>query len=211
MPSKPLINFGSISNSLVKSCIVNPYAIYIRDYQFDLVSYSGHVVPWSRSTRNANDPKEYQILLLNENVIIGAPRLRQLRVDHTHCSTLHQLHLDSTHCYAFYEKSREYRDPIVSTNGHQYDYTPPEETAALELSNIFGPYDTGGFIYHFSPLKNLNDEKLIELKNDLWLNISTRAIFLEFIYYNPNTDLLTSINILFEFLTTGKACVIFIR
>ena len=59
-------------------------------------------------------------------------------------------------------------------------------------------------MYSFRPTESLNAAGLLDLKTDAWLDLSTRAIVIELLYFNPNDELLTSISILFEFLTTGK-------
>jgi hypothetical protein len=163
-----------------------------------------NVAQWKESTNNSTEQFNHQILLSDENFILGTPRLRQIRVDDTHCQIIKDLSVRSINCYAHYHKSKEYRDKFTSVTGYQYRYTLPQTTAALQLSNIHGPYDTGGFIYNFDLIKDVNDVAIIDLKRGAWLDLSTRAVFIEFIYFNPNTELLTSINILFEFLTTGK-------
>ena len=143
-------------------------------------------------------------MLSNENFILGVPRLRQIRVNNTHCHIINDLSEQLINCYAPYDEFKEHREKFISESDYSYNYTTPEATAALKLSNIYGPYDTGGFIYHYRPMKNLNREGMVGLKKGAWLDLGTRAISIEFIYFNPNTELLTSINILFEFLTTGK-------
>ena len=144
-------------------------------------------------------------MILGENIVLGVPRLRQLRVGHSHCRFPTELPVQSAPCYPIYERSREDRDPMILSEDQQYNYTTPKETDAFELSNVLGPYSTGGFIHFFSTNGTAQDAHWTDLKDHHWINISTRAVFLEFIYYNPNTDLLTSINILFEFLTTGMS------
>ncbi|CAF3354789.1 unnamed protein product [Rotaria sp. Silwood1] len=169
----------------------------------EFIFYSGNVVQWRESTNNSKEQISHQILLSNENFVLGVPRLRQIRVNNSHCQIIKDLSVRPINCYAFYHKSKEYRDKFTSVTGSQYEYTSSKITAALQLSNAYGPYDTGGFIYYFRPTKDLNDKAIVTLKNSAWLDLTTRAIFIELIYFNPNIELLTSINILFEFLTTG--------
>lgn len=163
-----------------------------------------NVVQLKETTNISIEQFTHQILLSDENFILGIPRLRQIRIDDTHCHIIKDLSVRSINCYAYYHKSKEYRDKFTSVTGYKYHYTSSETTAALHLSNIHGPYDTGGFIYDFHPTKYLNDEGINDLKRGAWLDLSTRAVVIELIYFNPNTELLTSVNILFEFLTTGK-------
>ncbi|CAF3610753.1 unnamed protein product [Adineta steineri] len=162
-----------------------------------------NVIQLKQITNNTKEQFTHQILFSNENFILGTPRLRQIRIDDTYCHIMKDLSVRKINCYIPYDKSKEYRDKFTSITGAQYIYTSSKTTSALKLTNIYGPYDTGGFIYHFDSIKQLNDEAMESLKTNAWLDLSTRAIFLEFIYFNPNTEQITSINILFEFLTTG--------
>jgi hypothetical protein len=145
------------------------------------------------------------VILSDENFILGVPRLRQIRVHDHHCQLMSELSVRPLHCHAPYRKAIEYRDTFTTLTDHQYNYTSSKETAAFDLTNVHGPYETGGFIHHFLSTKEVNAQALEDLKNTSWLDLGTRAIVIEFIYFNPNNELITSINILFEFLTTGKA------
>ncbi|UJR25136.1 hypothetical protein I4U23_006495 [Adineta vaga] len=154
-------------------------------------------------TNNKNKIFTHQILLSDENFILGSPRLRQIRVDNSQCQIIKDLSKQPVNCYVPYDKSKEYRSQFISITGQKYNYISPKATAAFELTNKYGPYDTGGFMYYFDSEKDMNHQGILNLKQNEWLNISTRAVFIEFMYFNPNTELLTSINIMFEFLTTG--------
>lgn len=143
-------------------------------------------------------------MLLDENFILGIPRLRQIRVNNTHCRRTIELDSSNFTCYATYDKPIEYRDSFSSPTGEKYQYTSPKITSAFSLSHIEGPYDRGGFIYQFRMNKSSNDEQIIKLQKNQWFDLSTRAMFIEVFSFNPNTELVTSLNILFEFLTTGK-------
>ncbi|CAF1241318.1 unnamed protein product [Adineta ricciae] len=151
-------------------------------------------------TQGSSSP---QILLSNENFIFGTPRLRQLRVNNSFCQLIGDLSKQPIHCHAPYHKSKEYRTDFKTFNGLEYVYTSPNTISAFQLRNKYGPYDIGGFIYQFRQTKAMNFVNLHILNKGGWLSVDTRAVLLEFIYFNPNTELFTSINILFEFLTTG--------
>ena len=98
----------------------------------------GNVVQWKESTNNSKDQYNQQILLLDENFILGVPRLRQLRVDDSHCRVIKDLSVRPVNCYVPYHKPSEYRKKFTTVTGYQYDYTPSTTTAALQLSNIYG-------------------------------------------------------------------------
>ena len=153
-------------------------------------------------TQGSSSP---QIVLSNENFIFGTPRLRQLRVNNSYCQLIEDLSKQPIRCHAPYHKSKEYRTDFKAANGLEYLYTSPNTISAFQLRNKYGPYDVGGFIYQFQQTKVMNFINMHILSKGGWISVDTRAVLLEFIYFNPNTELFTSINILFEFLTTGKA------
>ncbi|CAF0892968.1 unnamed protein product [Adineta ricciae] len=153
--------------------------------------------------KDTQESSSSQILLSNENFIFGTPRLRQLRVNNSYCQLIRDLSKQAVHCHAPYHKSKEYRADFKAINGLKYLYTSSNIISAFQLRNKYGPYDAGGFIYQFQQTKVMNFINMHILKKGGWLNVDTRAVLLEFIYFNPNTELFTSINILFEFLTTG--------
>ncbi|CAF3558288.1 unnamed protein product [Rotaria socialis] len=189
-------------NKLELDAVTKPHEFWEYLYRFNEELYS-NVAQWKVSANNSKQDYNYQMLLSNENFILGVPRLRQIRIDDTHCEIIKDLSVRPIQCYAIYHKSKEYRGKLTTMTGTQYEYTSSKTTDALKLSNAYGPYDTGGYIYHFHSKKDLNDKAIDNLKTATWLDLNTRAIFIEFIYFNPNTELLTTINILFEFLTTG--------
>ena len=167
-------------------------------------SRQGHVVHWTAQPDELDNQLNQQVIFSGENFILGVPRLRQIRVHDHHCRLVPELSVRSLHCHAPYHKAIEHRDTFITLTDHHYNYTSSKETAAFDLSNVHGPYDTGGFIHQFLSTKQLNTKALDDLRNTSWLDLGTRAVVIEWIYFNPNNELITSINILFEFLTTGK-------
>lgn len=66
-------------------------------------------------------------------------------------------------------------------------------------------YKGGGYVYMFERNVERTKEKLNELKNQIWMDAHTRAIFLEFTVYNPNINLFGSMIMVIEFLSSGGA------
>jgi hypothetical protein len=50
-----------------------------------------------------------------------------------------------------------------------------------------------------------NFENLKELRKDVWLDVHSRGVFLEFTVYNPNLNLFGSMIMLVEFMKSGGA------
>lgn len=66
-------------------------------------------------------------------------------------------------------------------------------------------YKGGGYVYMFERNVDRTKQKLSELKNQIWMDAHTRAIFLEFTVYNPNINLFGSMIMVIEFLHSGGA------
>jgi len=61
----------------------------------------------------------------------------------------------------------------------------------------------GGYTFNFRRDPRVTSAKLSELKELDWLDLRTRAVFVEFTLYNANVNLYGSVIMLIEFLSTG--------
>jgi len=61
----------------------------------------------------------------------------------------------------------------------------------------------GGYTFNFRRDPRVTLAKLAELSESDWLDIRTRAVFVEFTLYNANVNLYGSVIMLIEFLSTG--------
>lgn len=68
-----------------------------------------------------------------------------------------------------------------------------------------GTYKGGGYAVLFEREVNRTRKLLEGLKNQIWMDANTRAIFLEFTVYNPNINLFGSMIMLIEFQHSGGA------
>ena len=67
----------------------------------------------------------------------------------------------------------------------------------------YGNYLGGGYVYKMiGDLKSIKKD-LLSLQQMKWIDHKTRAIFIEFTLYNPNVNLFSYCNLLFELLPTG--------
>ena len=74
--------------------------------------------------------------------------------------------------------------------------------SAVDYAGMFANYPGGGYIVD---LKNSStaSEQIAELDRHGWIDLKTRAIFVDFSFYNPNVDLFLACRIVFEFLPSG--------
>lgn len=66
-------------------------------------------------------------------------------------------------------------------------------------------YSGGGYVQYLGTNYQETLTVLQSLQAKDWINLHTRAIFIEFTLYSPATDLTTYVNLLVEFPLTGTA------
>lgn len=65
-------------------------------------------------------------------------------------------------------------------------------------------YTTGGYYFPFMGSYNETISSINELAKFKWINEQTRAIFIDFVLYNPNVNLFTYCKVLYEILPSGN-------
>jgi len=68
-------------------------------------------------------------------------------------------------------------------------------------------FQGGGYTFNFRRDPRVTTAKLAELSASDWLDVRTRAVFVEFTLYNANVNLYGSVIMLIEFLSTGAPIV----
>lgn len=66
-------------------------------------------------------------------------------------------------------------------------------------------YKGGGYVVNFERNMRRTHNLLKELQDQNWLDLRTRAVFVEFTVYNPNVNLFAAMTMLTEFVPTGSA------
>ena len=86
--------------------------------------------------------------------------------------------------------------------------TPWTYQGTLELDGTptwgyIGTYSGGGYVAELGIRKETANTMVQYLKSTRWLDRLSRALFVEFNLYNPNTNLFTVVSLLFEFPNSG--------
>jgi hypothetical protein len=68
---------------------------------------------------------------------------------------------------------------------------------------VIGNYPGSGYMVDFAASAEKRSKQLAELQEAYWIDIKTRAVFLDMAFYNPNTDMFITIRMLFEFHSCG--------
>ena len=152
------------------------------------------------------------------SIMVGKIGLRQLRVKGTECSRVHKMLKDSgmvknSECYPAYKKGTE-ETRYSKENGMRqefysdadsfpyFTYRSALETNYLPMKGVYGEYDSGGYIAVMD-LSNANTS-LADLRRFQWVDKKTRALFLDFSFYNDDIGLFVTSNVLIEF-ASGQA------
>lgn len=75
----------------------------------------------------------------------------------------------------------------------------------LPTSGLQALYGGGGYVADLGTSRRKADRLIFQLNATDWIDVYTRAVFIEFTVYNPNVNLFAYINLLTEFTSTGEA------
>ncbi|XP_049821676.1 polycystic kidney disease 2-like 1 protein isoform X2 [Aethina tumida] len=146
--------------------------------------------------------EENRVFLMN-NIILGVPRLRQVRVSDHSCIIHPYLLRHFSTCYSIYNKYHSDTEPFGLKNGSAWIYSSEEITHNLPYHSTITTYDGAGYYIDFP--NNLTEilDILNILENNTWITRGTRAMFLKFALYNSNNNLVSVVEFVFEILPVG--------
>lgn len=164
--------------------------------------------------------------VLGHNVIVGAVRIGQLRVQFAECNTPVQLRFTSTveqfRCVKQFKKSRESLEPfgvnqiftpgLLKLDGIVEDYDPSKEpsfksTTSVKYTgprfSILLPNRENCTTLHTNETICLAKSIIQSLQDNKFADLQTSVIFVDSLIYNPNLDRFLQVNIssLFFFLS----------
>ncbi|CAM1318005.1 Uncharacterised protein g6863 [Pycnogonum litorale] len=150
-----------------------------------------------------------------DNILIGIPILRQVRVKKNSCP-IHWLVWNFTNNCAGYgslinEEKRSFKEgwSTEADAEEKYEFTY-QKASTLQSFPFWGQldwYSGGGYVFPFiPPLRGKYDiykRKVESLKKSNWIDESTRAVFVEFATYNAQVNLYTTAVVVAEFQPGG--------
>ncbi|XP_041451622.1 polycystic kidney disease 2-like 2 protein [Drosophila obscura] len=138
-------------------------------------------------------------VFLLENLLLGPPRLRQIRVRKESCHVNEDFVRHFNTCYAAYSAGIEEKTGLHK--GTQYHTMG--ELDATPIWTVLAFYRTGGYIADLTYDKDDSLKKINKLSDDNWLDRGSRLCLVEFNLYNENTDIFQSVKLLAEIPPTG--------
>ncbi|XP_008689795.1 polycystic kidney disease 2-like 2 protein isoform X2 [Ursus americanus] len=137
-----------------------------------------------------------------ENILLGVPRVRQLKVRNNTCKVYSSLQSLMNECYDRYTSKNEDLADFGLKAETEWKYATPESTFPWHWGFV-GVYRNGGFIFTLSKSKSETKNKFVHLQLNSWITRGTRVIFIDFSLYNANVNLFCIIRLVAEFPATG--------
>ncbi|XP_053559279.1 polycystin-2 isoform X2 [Bombina bombina] len=152
---------------------------------------------------NNRSKAENQSFIYYENLLLGVPRLRQLKVKNGSCSVPEDLRDEIKECYDVYSVRNEDTSPFGLRNGTAWMYTKEKDLNSSSHWGLISTYSGAGYYLDLSRNREEAAALILTLKNNLWLDRGTRAVFIDFSVYNANINLFCIARLLVEFPATG--------
>uniref|UniRef100_A0AAY4C6X6 EF-hand domain-containing protein n=1 Tax=Denticeps clupeoides TaxID=299321 RepID=A0AAY4C6X6_9TELE len=160
---------------------------------------------WSRWYNNQSLEYGDQSFIFYENMLLGVPRIRQLKVKNNSCTVHKDFREEIANCYDVYSDKKEDESEFGLINGTAWQYHTESQLKGSNHWGLLATYSGGGYYQDLTRTRDDSGNILAELNNNLWLDRGTRAVFIDFSTYNANINLFCIIRLLVEFPATGGA------
>ncbi|XP_048407503.1 polycystin-2-like protein 1 [Stegostoma tigrinum] len=138
-----------------------------------------------------------------ENILLGVPRIRQIKVTNNSCVVHKDFRKDIDGCYDVYTADTERKSSIRNETAWTY-YSESDLGGSTHWGKLT-VYGGGGYYQDLKTTLAESAAILQNLKDSLWLDRGTRAVFIDFSVYNANINLFCVIRLVVEFPATGGA------
>ncbi|ELK03057.1 Polycystic kidney disease 2-like 2 protein [Pteropus alecto] len=137
-----------------------------------------------------------------ENILLGVPRVRQLKVRNNTCQVYSSFRSLMSECYAKYTSKNEDTSDFGLNSDTEWKYSSATISSPRHWG-FLGVYQNGGYIFTLSKSKSETKSKFVTLRQNSWITRETRVIFIDFSLYNANVNLFCIIRLVAEFPATG--------
>nr|VZI35510.1 unnamed protein product [Spirometra erinaceieuropaei] len=133
--------------------------------------------------------EEQVYYIAHDALLLGLPRLRQVRMSSNSCTIPQDFQSQISKCYSPYAVGTEDRSAFGPSNSTAWTYTSADILSAGYHWGKVAVYNGGGYYVDLPRNETEARELLDELFEGLWVDRGTRAIFLHLTAYNPNVNL----------------------
>ena len=92
-------------------------------------------------------------------------------------------------CYGEYTSWYESKQDYGPGNSSAWQYASSDDIDGSKHSGSMGVYNGGGYIINLGEKRSESEAILADLKDQLWIDRGTRAVFIDFSVYNANINL----------------------
>ncbi|XP_071538109.1 polycystin-2-like isoform X1 [Panulirus ornatus] len=150
-----------------------------------------------------NSTEEDDRNILYENRMLGVPRMRQVRVRNDSCTVPDDFKRAIRQCYDVYSPAAEDKRNFGEQNTSAWRYHSEQEMKGSSHWGKIATYSGAGSYQDLGLNRSVSKDILADLRQNLWIQRGTRAVFIDFTVYNANINLFCVIKLLFEFPATG--------
>mmetsp|Transcript_136547 Transcript_136547/g.236981 ORF Transcript_136547/g.236981 Transcript_136547/m.236981 type:complete len:722 (-) Transcript_136547:799-2964(-) len=177
---------------------------------------AGVVLPALWDSGNPDKPGKMPRYAQGENIILGALRVRMMRVKQDGCSINTAIYGDNavangvdTSCRPPWSLEAEQTGPYTTKTGHVFNYTDPNngEYHGTTTSGDIGSYHPGGYtiILHFNSSYNEIKEQIEIMNKNYYVDhLATRFVMVEMFAYIPQFDQFLSAKMFHEITSGGS-------
>ncbi|XP_045462540.1 polycystic kidney disease 2-like 2 protein [Harmonia axyridis] len=141
--------------------------------------------------------------VLYENVVLGVPRIRQVRVSEDSCEIHPYFRRLFRLCFSSYNEESEDKKTFGLGEETAWVYSDDTVTENIEVSGAVATYGGGGFYLDLNTNGTSALAQIKYLEDNLWITRHTRAVFVDFSVYNTNLNIFGVCKIIFELPPTG--------
>ncbi|XP_050982365.1 polycystic kidney disease 2-like 1 protein [Labeo rohita] len=160
---------------------------------------------WTKWYNDEPLPNGNQSFIYYENMLLGVPRVRQLKVKNNSCKVHKDFQQEITDCFDVYSDKKEDDSVFGLINGTAWQYHSEKEIKGSNHWGLLATYSGAGYYQDLAKTKEESAAILADLNDNLWLDRGTRALFIDFTAYNANINLFCVIRLVVEFPATGGA------
>ncbi|XP_061194795.1 uncharacterized protein LOC133202955 [Saccostrea echinata] len=155
----------------------------------------------------------------NVSIRIGPPRLRQVRMGKDECEYSRLTwpypcysrysmtdEDDHSYCVGWQPYGQSCLDPNDKTM-EAWKFTSAFDIWGIPKAGEYNTYSGGGYVISLKETITEATNIVNDLLNKTWIDRRTRAVFLEFVLYNPNVNLFAYVMFLTEFTELGRSFV----
>ncbi|XP_016313144.1 polycystic kidney disease 2-like 1 protein [Sinocyclocheilus anshuiensis] len=160
---------------------------------------------WTKWYNDEPLPNGNQSFIYYENMLLGVPRIRQLKVKNNSCKVHKDFQQEIAECFDVYSDKKEDDSVFGLINGTAWQYHSEKEIKGSNHWGLLTTYSGAGYYQDLAKTKEESAAILTDLKDNLWLDRGTRVLFIDFTAYNANINLFCVIRLAVEFPATGGA------